>query len=149
MFNKTNTPSGSPSTTKTTKAPAATSSPRMAPATAPSILGRDITITGDIKTDGDVQIDGRLDGNITAGNVTIGEQGAVNGKIIAQNVNVRGKVAGKIESDIVELSETANVQADLVQDQLMIENGAFFDGKCSRKTGAASPAKAKAAKKTA
>ena len=146
MFNKTNTPSGSPATSK---APTSTAAPRMATAAAPSILGRDIVITGDIKTDGDVQIDGRLDGNITAGNVTIGEQGAVNGKIIAQNVNVRGKVAGKIESNIVELSETANVQADLIQDQLMIANGAFFDGKCSRKSGAVKPAKAKTAKKTA
>jgi cytoskeletal protein CcmA (bactofilin family) len=146
MFNKTNTPSGSPTTSK---APASTAAPRMAATAAPSILGRDIVITGDIKTDGDVQIDGRLDGNITAGNVTIGEQGAVNGKIIAQNVNVRGKVAGKIESNVVELSETANVQADLVQDQLMIANGAFFDGKCSRKSGATKPAKAKAAKTTA
>jgi len=148
MFNKTNTPAG---TQSASKAPTSASAPRMAAAAAPSILGRDIVITGDIKTDGDVQIDGRLDGNITAGNVTIGEQGAVNGKIIAQNVNVRGKVAGKIESNVVELSETANVQADLIQDQLMIANGAFFDGKCSRRSPTAKPAtaKPKAAKQTA
>ncbi|MEP4051682.1 MAG: polymer-forming cytoskeletal protein [Litorimonas sp.] len=144
MFNKTNSPSG---TTSTAKAPSAASAPRMASAGAPSILGRDIVITGDIKTDGDVQIDGRLDGNITAGTVTIGEQGAVNGKIIAQNVHVRGKVTGKVESNVVELAETANVQADLVQDQLMIANGAFFDGKCARKS--ASPTPIKAAKKSA
>ncbi len=144
MFNKTNGPAG---TTSTTKAPTSTSAPRMPSAGAPSILGRDIVITGDIKTEGDVQIDGRLDGNVTAGNVTIGEQGAVNGKIIAQNVHVRGKVSGKIESNVVELAETANVQADLIQDQLMIANGAFFDGKCARKS--ASPTPIKAAKKSA
>lgn len=144
MFNKTNGPSG---TSSTVKAPTATAAPRASSAGAPSILGRDIVITGDIKTDGDVQIDGRLDGNIIAGNVTIGEQGAVNGKIVAQNVNVRGKVTGKIESNVVELSETANVQADLVQDQLMIANGAFFDGKCARKSAAPTPIKS--AKKSA
>ncbi len=144
MFNKTNSPSGTPSTTKT-QTPA--SAPRMSSNSAPSILGRDIVITGDIKTDGDVQIDGRLDGNITAGTVTIGEQGAVNGKIVAQNVHIRGKVTGKVEALVVELSETANVQADLTQDQLMIANGAFFDGKCARKS--ASPTPIKAAKKSA
>jgi len=64
----------------------------------PSILGSDLIITGDIKTDGDVQIDGRLDGNIKAGNVTIGEQGAVNGKISASAVHIRGKVTGKVDS---------------------------------------------------
>lgn len=109
---------------------------------APSILGRDIAITGDIKTDGDVQIDGRLDGNIHAGNVTIGEQGAVNGKIIAKHLHIRGKVSGKVDANVVELAETANVQADLVQDQLMIANGAFFDGKCARKSSSPTPIKA-------
>jgi len=144
MFNKTNSPTATPSASK---APSASSAPRTASAAAPSILARDLVITGDIKTDGDVQIDGRLDGNITASNVTIGEQGAVNGKIIAQNVNIRGKVSGKVESTVVELAETANVQADLVQDQLMIANGAFFDGKCARKS--ASPTPIKSAKKSA
>ena len=107
----------------------------------PSILGSDLIITGDIKTDGDVQIDGRLDGNIKAGNVTIGESGAVNGKISAIAVHVRGKVTGKVDATTVELAEAANVQADLVQDQLMIANGAFFDGKCTRKTAAPTPIK--------
>lgn len=144
MFNKTNSSSG---TQASPKAPAMSSAPRTPSTIAPSILGRDIAITGDIKTDGDVQIDGRLDGNIVAGTVTIGEQGAVNGKISAQNVHIRGKVTGKIESTVVELSETANVQADLIQDQLTIANGAFFDGKCSRKS--ATPKAVKPVKKSA
>jgi len=145
MFNKTNSPSGTPSQSKT---PSASSAPRSQSVAAPSILGRDLVITGDITTDGDIQIDGRLDGNIKAGNVTIGEQGAVNGKIIAQNVNIRGKVSGKVQSTVVELAETANVQADLIQDQLTIANGAFFDGKCSRKSASPTPIQS-AAKKTA
>lgn len=144
MFNKTN---GSTGTSAAAKTPSPATAPRAAAAAAPSILGRDLVITGDIKTDGDIQIDGRLDGNIVAGTVTIGEQGSVNGKINAKSVHVRGKVSGKVDSNIVELAETANVQADLIQDQLMIANGAFFDGKCARKSGPVTPAKA--TKKTA
>ena len=149
MFNKTNGPSQATSTSKA--APSASTSKSVQPTSAPSILGRDIAITGDIKTDGDVQIDGRLDGNIIAGNVTVGEQGAVNGKITAKSVHIRGKVNGKVDSIVVELAETANVQADLVQDQLMIANGAFFDGKCARKSAAPATATpiAAAKKKTA
>ena len=101
---------------------------------APSILSRDLIVTGEISTDGDVQIEGRLDGNIKATTLTIGEQGIVNGKINAGTVHVRGKVTGKINATTVELAETANVLADIVQDHLTIANGAFFDGKCSRKT---------------
>jgi len=146
MFNKTNSPSGNAATSKS-PAPSSSATRTSSSMSAPSILGHDLVITGDIKTDGDIQIDGRLDGNVTAGNVTIGEQGAVNGKITAQNVHVRGKVTGKVDSLVVELSETANVQADLIQDQLMIANGAFFDGKCARKS--ATPTPIKSAKKTA
>ena len=136
MFSKGNSPTA-PTVSDT--APKKSAAPRSTGGV-PSILGSDLLITGDIKTDGDMQIDGRLDGNIKAGNVTIGEQGAVNGKITAMTVHIRGKVTGKIDANSVDLSETANVQADLIQDQLMIANGAFFDGKCTRKSGA-TPAK--------
>lgn len=138
MFNKTNSPSSSAPAAP--EVPSKKSSASRA-SSVPSILGSDLIITGDIKTDGDIQIDGRLDGNIKAGNVTIGEQGAVNGKITAQNVHIRGKITGKVDAKVVDLAETANVQADLVQDQLMIANGAFFDGKCTRKTSAPTPIK--------
>ncbi len=145
MFNKTNS---SPSTASSApEAPTKKSSSPSRSNAVPSILGSDLIITGDIKTDGDVQIDGRLDGNIKAGNVTIGESGAVNGKISANAVHVRGKVTGKVDATTVDLAETANVQADLVQDKLMIANGAFFDGKCTRKTAAPTPIKG--AKKSA
>lgn len=111
-------------------------------AAVPSLLSSDLIITGDIKTDGEVQIDGRVDGNISAGKVTIGEQGVVNGKIVCAIIQVRGKVTGKIDAMSIDLTETANVQADLVQDKLIIANGAFFDGKCTRKSSAPTPIKA-------
>ncbi|PHS41552.1 MAG: hypothetical protein COA91_01900 [Robiginitomaculum sp.] len=110
------------------------SSRAKAPSSTPSILSRDLVVTGEISTDGDVQIEGRLEGNVKATTLTIGEQGSVNGKIIAGTVLIRGKVTGKIDANTIEMTETANVMADLVQDHLTIANGAFFDGKCSRKT---------------
>lgn len=101
---------------------------------APSILGSDLVITGEINTDGDVQIEGRLDGNVKALTLTVGEQGTVNGNIKAETVHVLGKVTGKIEAGSVVLAESANVLADILQDHISIANGAFFDGTCTRKT---------------
>jgi len=151
MFSKTSAPKTTGNSGKSEASAIMDASPKKAmPRTvssAPSIFGRDIIITGDIKTDGEVQIDGRLEGNVTATIVTIGEHGAVNGLIKADKVNIRGKVQGKVNAMSVELSETANVQADLTQDDLSIANGAFFDGKCSRKTQA--PTSIKDAKKSA
>ncbi len=136
MFSKTNSNSAKP--TQPVADPAKKSAPRPV-AAAPSILGRDITIIGEIRTDGDIQIDGRHEGNVTASSITIGEQGAISGEIKAKSVLVRGKVTGKINASLVELADTANVQADIVQDKLTISNGAFFDGKCSRRKQAAAP----------
>lgn len=143
MFNKTN--SNAPSS-DTPKKMSPTPRP---PNSAPSILARDIIITGDIKTDGEVQIDGRLDGNIKAGKLTVGEQGIINGQIYANIVHIRGKVSGKIEAKSIELSDTANVQADLLQDDLTIANGAFFDGKCARRSAPAAGSQASLGKASA
>ena len=131
MFSKTS----SPTTAQTPESPKKSQSNRpMSKSQVPSILSQDLVITGEVNTDGDVQIEGRLDGNIKASTITIGEQGAVNGTIKAGLVRVRGKVTGKINATTVELAESANVLADIMQDHLTIENGAFFDGKCTRKT---------------
>ena len=132
MFNKINT-----STSKTSDKQEIyikKSHPPVQNKLAPSILGSDLTVIGDIKTKGDVHIDGRVDGNITASGVIIGEKGTVIGKIIARSARIRGNVTGKIDATKIELTETASVKADLTQDQLIIANGAFFDGKCNRKT---------------
>ncbi len=148
MFSKTN--SQKPAQTTTTET--AKKSPQRPAASAPSILGRDITIVGEIRTDGDVQIDGQHEGNITAATITVGEQGAINGVVKAKSVHVRGKVTGKINASLVELAETANVQADITQDKLTIANGAFFDGKCSRrkqKSASSNPTPTKASAKSA
>ena len=88
MFNKTNG-LNQPAADSTKKA-VTTPINRTNTMTSPSILAADLVITGDIKTEGDVQIDGRIEGNITAGNITVGEQGAVNGTVIAQSIHVRG-----------------------------------------------------------
>ncbi len=144
MFSKSSSgPSASAADAATQKKPGLSSASAVArTSSVPSLLSQDLVITGDIKTDGEVQIDGQLDGNLTAGRILIGEHGAVNGKIVATNVIVRGKVSGKIDASSIEFSETANVQADLVQDKLMIANGAFFDGKCARKSTTPTPIKA-------
>jgi len=142
MFSKSSSGSSASSADAATQKKSG-SAPTVARASAvPSLLSQDLVITGDIKTDGEVQIDGRLDGNLTASRIMVGEHGAVNGKIVATSVIVRGKVTGKIDASSIELSETANVQADLIQDKLIIANGAFFDGKCARKSTTPTPIKA-------
>ena len=103
MFNKINT-----STSKTSDKQEIYSKkaqPSIQNKLAPSILGSDLTVIGDIKTKGDVHIDGRVDGNITANGVIIGEKGIVVGKIIARSARIRGNVTGKVDATKIELTE--------------------------------------------
>ncbi len=133
MFNKSSSQKSAPSVADNAKKTTAT---RQTPTRAkvPTILSSDLVVTGDVVTDGDVQIEGRLEGNIKANTITVGEKGAINGSIQAQSILVRGKVTGKINAETVELAETSNVLADITQDHLKIENGAFFDGNCTRRS---------------
>ena len=140
MFSK-NQPSKPPAQSSSEAARKPMSTSNQASTGVPSILSQDLVVTGDISTDGEVQVEGRIEGNIKAKSLTIGEQGAVNGTIKADTVYIHGKVTGKVDAVTIELTPTANVLADLKQDNLTIANGAFFDGKCTRKTKPASPVK--------
>jgi cytoskeletal protein CcmA (bactofilin family) len=95
---------------------------------APSIISHSLNITGNLQSSGDVQIDGMVEGDITATKVLIGEGARVNGEIVADHVVIRGTVTGSIRGREVELARTAKVQGDIQHESLAIEAGAHVDG---------------------
>lgn len=99
---------------------------------APSILSADLMITGSIVSDGEVQLDGRVDGDVRAGSLTIGEEASVKGEVIAESVVVRGRIEGSLRARQVQLASTARIEGDIVHSTLAVESGAFFDGHCRR-----------------
>jgi cytoskeletal protein CcmA (bactofilin family) len=104
-----------------------------APARAiPSLVSNDLEITGNLKTPGEVQLDGTVQGDITCGKLMIGEKAAIIGQIEADEVEIRGKVTGRVKGRIVHLAKTAHVTGDIWHDSLAIEAGAFLDGHCKR-----------------
>lgn len=96
----------------------------------PSIFSTDLVIEGTLHSDGDIQIDGRVEGNIRSGSLTIGEKSVVNGEIVANDVTIRGRVIGSIRARKVALSGTSHVEGDILHNALAVESGAFFDGNC-------------------
>jgi len=97
---------------------------------APSIFSADCMITGTIASSGDLQIDGRVEGDITSGSLTIGEQAEIVGEIRAELVTVHGKVDGSIRAKKVHLASTSHVKGDILHAALAVETGAFFEGNC-------------------
>lgn len=99
---------------------------------APSILSAGMQVTGDIVSDGEVQIDGVLSGDIHCAKLTIGETGRINGSVVADDCLVHGEVVGQIKADSVTLSRSSRVEGDVLHDMLAIEPGARLDGHCRR-----------------
>lgn len=97
---------------------------------APSIISADLFIEGSLKSDGDIQFDGRIEGSIRSRSLTIGEKATINGEIVADDVTIRGRVQGSVRARKVHLSNTSHVEGDIFHNALGVESGAFFQGNC-------------------
>ena len=95
---------------------------------APSIISADMAITGSVTSDGEMQIDGKIEGDVTAVSITIGQTGSIQGEVKAQTVVVRGRIVGAIRARKVELESGAHVEGDIVHASLAIQSNAVFQG---------------------
>jgi len=121
--------------TKPTKPPAA----RPEGADAPfkkslpcSLIAENVSVAGDLSSDGDVQLDGALRGDLKVEHLSLGETGQVEGAIEAETVEIRGRVVGTISARVVRLFATAQVEGDITHSQLAIDAGAQFSGRSVR-----------------
>lgn len=95
-----------------------------------SSLGAGLIFEGNVFGAGDLLIDGTVKGDVRVGHLTIGESGNIEGKVEAKSIEVRGRIVGSIQGRHVHLQSTAYVEGDIAHDQLSIEIGAFFQGRC-------------------
>jgi cytoskeletal protein CcmA (bactofilin family) len=97
-----------------------------------NLISNGTDITGDLKSTGDIRIDGTLSGNLaTKGKVVIGPTGKVKGEIICKNSEVSGSIEGKIiVSQLLILKASSKILGDIATSKLSIEPGALFSGNC-------------------
>ncbi len=91
------------------------------------------TIEGEIKSNGDIRVDGKIVGRIDiSGKLVVGEKGEVEGEVNCSHANISGKIKGKMEiSELLTLQTTAKVNGDIITNKLAVEPGAEFTGSCS------------------
>ncbi|WP_417269620.1 bactofilin family protein [Celeribacter sp.] len=102
------------------------------PKAATSVLSTDLTITGNLKTTGDIQIEGTVEGDIRAHLLTVGENATIRGEVVADDVVVNGRVIGRVRGLKVRLTSTAKVEGDIIHKTIAIESGAHFEGSVQR-----------------
>ena len=93
-----------------------------------SVIDPWLLITGDLGGDGELQVDGKVNGNIRCARLVVGKAGAINGSVTADEVIVRGEVKGVIRANRVMLLDSARVESEIFHKTLTIEQGACFQG---------------------
>jgi len=97
-----------------------------------SILSADLHIKGNLKTTGDIQIEGQVDGDIRAHLLTVGEGAIVKGELVADDVVINGRIVGRVRGLKVRLTSSARVEGDIIHKTIAIESGAHFEGSVQR-----------------
>ena len=98
----------------------------------PSIVSADLSVEGDLVSNGEVQVDGTVNGDIRCKALIVGVKGSVVGEVVAQTVRLHGSVKGMVRAKSVFLASTARMSGDVEHESLAIEPGAFMEGHCRR-----------------
>ncbi len=116
----------------------------MKPAEGSTIIGKSITIRGELSGDEDLFMDGTIDGSITipGGLLTIGPNGRVKANLIARDVLIFREVSGNVQATgSVDLRQSAALKGDISAARLAIEENATIQGKADLTKGAQSALK--------
>lgn len=110
----------------------------------PSVISEDLTVTGNVISKGEVQVDGEVQGDVHCASLVVGDKAQITGNIVAEDVVVRGRVIGSVRGQRVTLQASSHVEGDIYHQSLAIEQGAFFEGKSRRSDDPTASAKATA-----
>src|SRR5215470_2070222 len=123
---------GASPATHRTAAATAPARPLSSAASAASVVGCGLSIRGNLESRGEVQIDGAVDGDVHAARIVVGQEARITGNLLADDIVVRGAVAGSIRGKKVTLEAVSHVEGDIFHKTLAIERGAYFEGKSRR-----------------
>jgi len=98
----------------------------------PSVIGPDLTIIGDLISNGEVQVDGEVQGDLHGTHIVVGEKARISGGVIGDEVVIRGHIMGSVRGNKIMLQSSSHVEGDVHHQSLAIEQGAYFEGKSRR-----------------
>lgn len=95
-------------------------------------FGAGTVLSGDLKSEADIRIDGKIKGSVsTKAKLVLGAGAVIDGDISCQNAYIEGRVNGKVEvAELLILGETAFIDGDISIKKLVVEDGAKFNGRC-------------------
>ena len=97
-----------------------------------SIIGADIVVTGNIDATVDLQIEGKVVGDVRCATLILGPESSIDGNIRAERVRVSGTVKGSIEARDLAIEASATVTGDVAYERLRIASGGALEGTLRR-----------------
>ncbi len=101
----------------------------------PNRIEKNTKIKGDIVSEADFRIDGKLNGNLkTSGKVVIGKGGYIHGKVECVNADIEGSFNGELQvAELLSLKASAIIEGTVSVSKLAVEPGATFNAACTMK----------------
>jgi len=93
----------------------------------PSIISKSLKISGELSSNGIIEIEGNIKGIIKSHSIVIREGGAVDGLIIADFLHIRGKFNGEIKAKNISIFEGGEVSGAVEYESISVEDGACLD----------------------
>ena len=94
-----------------------------------SIIHSDLAIVGELRTDGHIEVNGRIEGNSNSRSILVREDGWIEGTILADVAEIRGTVIGAVRATTVIIGSNARVHGSIFHNALTIEPGAQLEGR--------------------
>lgn len=96
----------------------------------PSVISADLIVNGSLTSAGDIQVDGRVEGDVRSAGLIVGDKAVIHGEVYAEDLTVRGRIEGGIHARKVLLCSTCHVEGNILHNAFAVETGAFFEGNC-------------------
>ena len=126
-----------------------------------SFIGPEVLVSGDLATDAQLHVDGRIDGNVRCSQLVQGEAGIIAGNINADEARIAGTVEGQVNVGTLFVAASARILGDVTYETISMDAGAQLEGRLARRAALGadeapliatpvsfSPARGKAAKST-
>ncbi len=101
-----------------------------------SVIGADVTITGDIRATVDLHIDGRIQGDVTCASLVQGEGSHIIGAIEADQARLSGAIEGSLNVKTLVIEAKARIKGDVSYESLSMAVGALVDGRLTHASAA-------------
>ena len=98
-----------------------------------SFIGPEVLVSGDLATDAQLHVDGRIDGNVRCAQLVQGEAGIIAGNIHAEEARIAGTVEGQVNVRTLFVEASARIMGDIAYETLSIDAGAQLEGRLARR----------------